>query len=231
MDAARQQARALEHLHLQKHQKTLDRYSAHKPELKEQIAILSQQRDLIEEEIRRLETRLSNAPIFNHTLAAYLSAPARPASTSHFAQLSDNELKAEQARLQATLLHIDGQIMSTKAVFTQPRREQERDIWEAQLIILQVLVLAKASKRNYLQWVWYTLCMQDTRRMHQEEIDSMEVEGISRARVKRLAQEQAIAEQSGLAQLAQLKEQLNDCLTRLNEHKRELYFPDVKGYR
>ena len=73
--------------------------------------------------------------------------------------------------------------------------------------------------------------MQDTRRMHQEEIDSMEVEGISRGRVRRLAQEQAIAEQSGLAQLAQLKEQLNDCLTRLNEHKRELYFPDVKGYR
>ena len=67
--------------------------------------------------------------------------------------------------------------------------------------------------------------------MHQEEIDGMEVEGISRARVKRLAQEHAIAERSGLAQLAQLKEQLNDCLLRLNEHKRELYFPEVKGYK
>lgn len=145
MDAARQQARALENLYLQRHQAKLDRYSAHKPELKEQIAILSQQRDLIDEEIRRLETRLSNAPVINQTLPVVPSAAARPGSTSHFAQLPDDELKAEQARLQATLLHIDGQITSTKAVFAQPRREQERDIWEAQLIILQVPNLAKAS--------------------------------------------------------------------------------------
>ena len=146
MDAARQQARAFENLHLQRHQAKLDRYSAYKPELKEQIAILSQQRDLIDEEIRRLEARLSNVPVVNQTLPALPSAAARPGSTSHFAPLSDSELKAEQARLQATLLHIDGQIMSTKAVFTQPRREQERDIWEAQLIILQVPVLVKVSQ-------------------------------------------------------------------------------------
>ena len=146
MDAARQQARALENLHLQRHQAELDRYSAHKPELKEQIAILSQQRDLIDEEIARLEARLSNVPAINPTLPVLPSSAARPGSTSHFAQLSDDELKAEQARLQATLLHIDGQIMSTKAVFAQPRREQERDIWEAQLIILQVPILVKASQ-------------------------------------------------------------------------------------
>lgn len=145
MDAARQQARALQNLHLQRHQAKLDRYGAHKPELKEQIAILSQQRDLIDEEIRRIETRLSNAPVVDQMLPVLPSAAARPGSTSHFAQLSDDELKAEQARLQATLLHIDGQIIATKAVFTQPRREQERDIWEAQLIILQVPILAKAS--------------------------------------------------------------------------------------
>lgn len=146
MDAARQQARELESLHLQRHQAKLDRYSAHKPELKEQIAILSQQRDLIDEEIRRLETRLNNAPVINQRPSVFPSAAARPGSTSHFAQLSDDELKAEQARLQATLLHIDGQIMSTKAVFTQPRREEERDIWEAQLIILQVPIRVKASQ-------------------------------------------------------------------------------------
>lgn len=145
MDAARQQARALENLHLQRHQAKLDRYSVHKPELKEQIAILSQQRDLIDEEIGRLELRLSNAPAINKTLPVLPSSAARPGGISHFAQLSDDELKAEQARLQATLLHIDGQIMSTKAVFMQPRREQEQDIWEAQLIILQVPIFVKAS--------------------------------------------------------------------------------------
>ena len=140
MDAVRQQARALENLHAQKHQANLDRFSAHKPELKEQIAILSQQRDLIEEEITKIETRLSNAPLSTQYLPVTPSASARPGSTTRFAQLSDDELKAEQSRLQATLLHIDGQILSTKAVFAQPRKEQERDIWEAQLIILQVSV-------------------------------------------------------------------------------------------
>lgn len=138
MDSVRQQARDLEHVHLQQHLTRLDRYTAHKPELKEQISVLSQQRDLIDEEIRRLEARLSNAPPLGHIVPATPSATGRPGSTSHFAQLSDADLKAEQARLQHTLLHIDGQILSTKAVFAQPRREQERDIWEAQLIILQV---------------------------------------------------------------------------------------------
>ena len=145
MDAIRQQARALEHVHLQQHQTRLDRYSAHKPELKEQISVLSQQRDLIDDEIRRLEARLSNAPVPTYAAPVTPSAAARPGSTSHFAQLSDDELMAERARLQGTLLHIDGQILSTKAVFTQPRREQERDIWEAQLIILQVPIPAMAS--------------------------------------------------------------------------------------
>ena len=66
--------------------------------------------------------------------------------------------------------------------------------------------------------------------MHQEEIDLMEVEVISRARMQRLIKERAIAEQSGMADLARLKEQLNTCETRINEHKHNLYFPKVKGY-
>lgn len=67
--------------------------------------------------------------------------------------------------------------------------------------------------------------------MHQEEINLMEVEMISRARMKRLVQERVVAEQSGVAQLARLKEQLSANETCTNEYKRELYFPDVKGYR
>jgi len=43
--------------------------------------------------------------------------------------------------------------------------------------------------------------------------------------------ERAVAEQSGIAQLARLKEQLNTNDTRTNEYKRELYFPAVKGYK
>jgi len=73
--------------------------------------------------------------------------------------------------------------------------------------------------------------LQDTYRMHQEEIDLMEVEVISRARMQRLIKERASAEQSGIAQLARLKEQLNTNDTRTNEYKRELYFPAVKGYK
>lgn len=49
--------------------------------------------------------------------------------------------------------------------------------------------------------------------------------------MQRLMKERAFAEQSGIAQLARLKEQLNTNDTRTNEYKRDLYFPDVKGYR
>lgn len=52
--------------------------------------------------------------------------------------LSDEALLLELDRLRKALSQIDTQIQAAKQVFTQPRREQERDIWEAQLIILQV---------------------------------------------------------------------------------------------
>ena len=58
---------------------------------------------------------------------------------SDFAQLSDEALLLELDRFRKALSHIDGQLQVAKDVFTQPRKEQERDIWEAQLIILQVI--------------------------------------------------------------------------------------------
>ena len=67
--------------------------------------------------------------------------------------------------------------------------------------------------------------------MHQKEIDAIEVEKISRARMQRLKQERAIAEQTGLAQLGRLRQQLISAEARLNDLKHQLYFPDVKGYR
>ena len=57
---------------------------------------------------------------------------------SEFAELSDEALLLELDRFRKALSHIDGQLQVAKNVFTKPRKEQERDIWEAQLIILQV---------------------------------------------------------------------------------------------
>ena len=67
--------------------------------------------------------------------------------------------------------------------------------------------------------------------MHQKEVDGIEVETISRARMQRLMQERALAEQNGLAQLARLRQQLISTEARLNDLRHQLYFPDVKGYR
>ena len=67
--------------------------------------------------------------------------------------------------------------------------------------------------------------------MHQKELDGIEVETISRARMQRLMQERALAEQNGLAQLARLRQQLISVGARLNDLRHQLYFPDVKGYR
>ena len=57
---------------------------------------------------------------------------------SGYAGLSDEALLSELDRFRKALQQIDRQLQAAKEVFTQPRKEQERDIWEAQLIILQV---------------------------------------------------------------------------------------------
>ncbi|DBA94847.1 hypothetical protein WJX77_009545 [Trebouxia sp. C0004] len=207
MDHVREEAFRLEAVHAQNQHAKLDRWSARKPEVKQYITALIQSKELLVEDIKHTEARVSSAQQAVVAPPATPSRAARPGSTSPFANKSDAELATEQSRLRAALVHINGQILSTKAVFAQPRREEEKELWEAQLVILQ-----------------------DTYRMHQEEIDLMEVEVISRARMQRLMKERAIAEQSGIAQLARLKEQLNTNETRTNEYKRELYFPAVKGY-
>ncbi|KAL0049997.1 hypothetical protein WJX82_002413 [Trebouxia sp. C0006] len=207
MDHVRQQAFRLEAVHAQNQQAKLDRWSARKPEVKQYITALSQSKELLVEDIKQTEARVGSAQQPIVAPPATPSRAARPGSTNPFANKSDAELATEQSRLRDALVHINRQILSTKAVFAQPRREEEKELWEAQLVILQ-----------------------DTYRMHQEEIDLMEVEVISRARMQRLMKERAVAEQSGIAQLARLKEQLNTNDTRTNEYKRELYFPAVKGY-
>lgn len=75
------------------------------------------------------------------------------------------------------------------------------------------------------------LCCQDSRRINQEEIDRLEFEKNSRARLHKLARERAVAEASGVAQMAGLQEQLSAVEARLNQLKQQLYFPDVKGYK
>lgn len=73
--------------------------------------------------------------------------------------------------------------------------------------------------------------LQDSKRINQEEIDRLEFEKNTRARRQKLAKERAVAEASGLAQMAGLQEQLASVETRLNQLKQQLYFPDIKGYR
>ena len=202
--------------------------------MKQYITALSQSKELLVEDIKQTEARVSNAQQPVVVPPATPSRAARPGSTSPFANKSDAELATEQSRLRDALVHINGQILSTKAVFAQPRREEEKELWEAQLVILQVsaavnLFLLIVQKIGVAEQA--DSPSQDTYRMHQEEIELMEVEVISRARMQRLMKERAVAEQSGIAQLARLKEQLNTNDTRTNEYKRELYFPAVKGYK
>ena len=76
-----------------------------------------------------------------------------------------------------------------------------------------------------------TVCHQDSRRINQEEIDRLEFEKNSRARLQKLAKERAVAEASGVSQMAGLQEKLASVETKLNQLKQQLYFPDVKGYK
>lgn len=137
MESARQQALRLEAVHAQHQQIKLDRWTARKPEVKQYITALGQSKDLLLDDIKQTEAKLNSLQPIN-AAPATPSLAARPGSTSPFAKMSDAELASEQSRLRDALTHINGQILSTKAVFAQPRRKQETELWEAQLIILQV---------------------------------------------------------------------------------------------
>lgn len=106
--------------------------------MKQYITALSQSKELLVEDIKQTESRVSSAQQPVVVPPATPSRAARPGSTSPFANKSDAELATEQSRLRDALVHINGQILSTKAVFAQPRREEEKELWEAQLVILQV---------------------------------------------------------------------------------------------
>ncbi|KAK9816598.1 hypothetical protein WJX72_002556 [[Myrmecia] bisecta] len=122
--------------------------------------------------------------------------------------LSVEELQAEHERLSSALHSIDEQLLSVRTELQQPRREEEQDIWETKLVILQ-----------------------DTRRMLQDELDLIEVEVMGRQRMARLAEERALAEATGWAQLKRLQDSLAQLEARLDRLKQELYFPAVKGYK
>ena len=138
MEFVRQQTLRLEALHAQHQQVKLETWIARKPEVKQYIEALSQQKELLNDDIRQTEDRLNSFQPTNAVLPKPSTA-ARPGSTSLFANMSDDELVSEQARMRKALIHISGQVLAAKAVFAQPTKADERDLWEAQLLILQVV--------------------------------------------------------------------------------------------
>ncbi|KAK9802713.1 hypothetical protein WJX73_010173 [Symbiochloris irregularis] len=86
-------------------------------------------------------------------------------------------------------------------------RAEEREIWETNLVILQ-----------------------DTRRMHQEELDLIDMELVGRQRLAQAAADQAEAEASGAAAISRATDQLMQMDTRIDRLKQQLYFPSVQGY-
>ena len=137
MEALRHQALRLEALHAQQQQRKLDRWTDGKPELKDLIAALNTSKDLINEDINSAEAVVSNS---QHIQAAPAtpSLAAKPGSTSHFANMRDEELVSEQTVLRNALTRIDQQIVSTQAMLAQTKKEEEREIWQSTLITLQV---------------------------------------------------------------------------------------------
>lgn len=67
--------------------------------------------------------------------------------------------------------------------------------------------------------------------MHQEEVDSIEVELMGRERLEKIAEEQAAAEANGWSDLVRMQEALASTETKIDRLKQGLYFPPVKGYR
>lgn len=141
MDNMRQQVLRLEAVHNQNQQAKLDRWTARKPEVKQYIEALSQSKALLIEDIKQTEARINSAQQPVNAAPTTPARAARPGSTSHFASRSDTELATEMTRMRDALIHINGQILSTKAIFTKPTRQEEKELWETQLVILQVAIV------------------------------------------------------------------------------------------
>ena len=73
--------------------------------------------------------------------------------------------------------------------------------------------------------------LQDTRRMHKEEVDLIEVELLGRERVAKASADKAAAEASGELALARAAEKLLQTEARIDRIKQQLFFPSVKGYK
>ena len=79
-------------------------------------------------------------------------------------------------------------------------------------------------------WASHLVVLQDTLRMHREEVGAAEVELAGRARLAAAAADRAAAEVAGRAAAARTRSQLLATEARLDRLKMELYFPKVKGY-
>lgn len=187
-----------------------------------------------------------------NVIRARVTADGRPLPT--------DELTRERERLTAALNQLAIDIAAAKAEIKSQRRAEEVEIWETQLVALQVSVLHwwcrggwQAGRQGLLGvqpeprraqacecFSWHpalpNACPpvrppQDTLRVYRQEINIIEVELLGREQQERIERERAAAEASGLAQLQRLQEQATQTRIRFNRAKQQYHFPPPAGYK
>lgn len=105
-----------------------------------------QAREMCQADIKQAEASIRNIASTGadpQTTASWFSWQQQQQQQQHaetpsgYGALTDDEVLAELNRFRQALSQIDRQLQTAKDIFKQPRRDDERDIWEAQLIILQ----------------------------------------------------------------------------------------------
>ena len=107
------------------------------------------------------------------------------------------ELRHERDRLHEAMQQVDHQIAEAKAEVLQQRREQDTEVWETQLVALQVNntdTIALAPPRE-------SIGSQDTKRVYLDEIHLLEAELLGREQLLQLQQEREAAEASGATEV------------------------------
>eukprot|EP00889_Picochlorum_renovo_P004243 jgi/Picre1/31273/NNA_006627.t1 len=88
---------------------------------------------------------------------------------------------------------------------------------------------AKAEIATYGEWT-KLVAMQDTKRVYHDEINLIEVELLGREHYERMERDRQRAEETGLAQLQRLQENMLQTRLKYNKAKHRYYFPEEKGF-
>lgn len=142
-----------------------------KPQMRQLIQALEGSRQVLDAELKELQTQPASAKAavkkttgaFAAGFGALKSKTSSAPKASEGSKLSDDELRTERQQLAGALTQLDQRIDGIRQELAHNMRPDERDMWETNLVMMQVCIAAwpwccsmtaqKVSKLGY-RYLW-----------------------------------------------------------------------------